>query len=163
MTWQFRRADVRDLEAIMAIETPVFESDAWSQRAMRTELESAHTYYLVAHRLGAPEQIDAYAGILAPRGAHQADIQTIAVAEASRRQGVARVLMNALIFEARDRGAHEVFLEVRADNPAAYELYRTLNFEQIAVRERYYQPDGVDANIMRLTITQPRLSPAVGQ
>jgi hypothetical protein len=42
-------------------------------------------------------------------------------------------------------------------------LYALLNFEQIAVREKYYQPDGVDANIMRLSITEPRLSPAVGQ
>lgn len=170
MTWQLRRAGVADLEAIMAIENPVFGSDAWSRQAMRSELLSPHTYYLVAQALAAPEQIEAYAGIASPQGAPQADIQTIAVLESARRQGVARTLMQSLIAEARDRGAEEVFLEVRADNPGAQQLYTLLSFEQIAVREGYYQPDGVDANIMRLTITEPRPhfsepkpGPAVGQ
>lgn len=163
MTWQLRRAGVADLDAIMAIENPVFDSDAWSRHTMRAELASPHTYYLVAYPLAFPEQIEGYAGIAAPQGAPQADIQTVAVMESARRQGLACALMQSLIAEARDRGAEEIFLEVRADNPGAQQLYTLLNFEQIAVRERYYQPDGVDANIMRFTINEPRLSPAVGQ
>jgi len=31
-------------------------------------------------------------------------------------------------------------------------LYDSLGFEQIAVRVRYYQPDGVDAQVMRVTL-----------
>jgi ribosomal protein S18 acetylase RimI-like enzyme len=57
-----------------------------------------------------------------------------------------------LLLEAKSRGAREVFLEVRADNPVARSLYDSLGFEQIAVRARYYQPDGVDAHIMRVTL-----------
>ena len=147
----------------MAIEFPVFGADAWSRQAMRAELASPHTYYLVAHSLATPDQVDAYAGLLAPQGAAQADIQTIAVAETARRRGLARAIMQALISEAANRGANEVFLEVRADNPHAQHLYSRLDFEQIAVREKYYQPDGIDANIMRVTIREPRVSPAVGQ
>jgi len=45
-----------------------------------------------------------------------------------------------------------VFLEVRADNPGARSLYETLGFAEIAVRPKYYQPDGVDAVIMRLAV-----------
>jgi ribosomal protein S18 acetylase RimI-like enzyme len=62
------------------------------------------------------------------------------------------MLMLALIAEAGIRGAVFVFLEVRADNPAARALYDELGFEQIAVRNQYYQPDGVDAQIMRLAL-----------
>ena len=58
--------------------------------------------------------------------------------------------MLTLVAEAVRRGAGEVFLEVRADNPGARELYRSLGFEEIAVRAKYYQPDGVDAIVMRL-------------
>jgi ribosomal-protein-alanine N-acetyltransferase len=58
----------------------------------------------------------------------------------------------ALLAEAKSRGAREVFLEVRADNPNARSLYDSLGFEEIAVRARYYQPDGVDAQIMRVTL-----------
>ncbi|MGV8969765.1 MAG: ribosomal protein S18-alanine N-acetyltransferase [Microbacteriaceae bacterium] len=159
MTWQMRRAAVSDLDAIMSIETPVFGSDAWPRHAMASELNSAHTYYLVAHRVDTPAVIEGYAGLLAPSGSGQGDIQTIAVAESARRTGLGRLLMLTLVAEARDRGATDVFLEVRADNPSARAMYLALGFENIAVRPQYYQPDGVDAIIMQLTIPEPLVAP----
>lgn len=174
MTWQLRRATVDDLDAIMAIETEVFGTDAWSREQMRGELGDKHGYYLVATRWSSEaethldklddrehdrtERIDAYAGLRAPLREPQADIQTIAVAASARRHGLGRVLMQRMIAEARDRGATELFLEVRADNPNAQALYRSLAFEELAVRPKYYQPDGVDAIVMRLTIPEPKMS-----
>ena len=158
MTWQLRRATADDLDELMAIEHELFGTDAWSRESMAAELADRNGYYLVAFPVGSPQQIDAYAGLRAPRGAPQADIQTIAVVEGARRQGLGRVLMLTLIDEARQRGASELFLEVRADNPGAQALYESLGFEAIAVRPRYYQPDGVDAVIMRLTIPEPKTS-----
>lgn len=160
MTWQLRRATGDDLEAIMAIETTVFAGDAWSTESMRGELADRHGYYLVAFPPGEPERIEAYAGLRAPLRERQADIQTIAVAETARRRGLGRVLMQRMIAEARERGAKELFLEVRADNPSAQSLYDSLGFEAIAVRPKYYQPDGVDAIVMRLTIPEPTVSVA---
>ena len=153
--WQLRRATEDDLIGLMELERSTFVTDAWSERSMRTEVTGEHGYYLVAFDADAPGAIDGYAGLLAPRGAGEADIQTIAVAEHARRRGLGRVLMNALIGEARKRGARQVFLEVRADNPGAQTLYRSLGFEEIGVRPRYYQPDGVDAVVMRLTVPTP--------
>jgi len=154
VTWQLRRATLDDLDAIMAIESTVFENDAWASETMAAELADRHSYYLVAFPPGQPERIDAYAGLRAPVRDPQADIQTIAVVEGARRQGLGRVLMLQLMTEARERGAKELFLEVRDDNPSAQELYRSLGFEQIAVRPKYYQPDGVDAIIMRAPLEQ---------
>ena len=74
MTWQLRRATVADLDAVMALETATFGTDAWSVAAMRSELAAAHTYYLVAVALDR-NSIDGYAGLLAPEGAGQADVQ----------------------------------------------------------------------------------------
>jgi N6-L-threonylcarbamoyladenine synthase/ribosomal-protein-alanine N-acetyltransferase len=68
--------------------------------------------------------------------------------------------MLSLIKEARKRGAREVFLEVRADNPTAQRLYLRLGFEEIGVRPGYYQPDNVDALVMRLRIPEPVMGPA---
>ena len=152
MSWELRRAHADDLDAIMGIETATFNNDAWSPQNMAAELASRHTYYLVAERVG----VEAYAGLYAPRGSDQADIQTIAVGESARRQGLGRVLMQALIGEARERGAREVFLDVRADNPGAQALYLSLGFEQIAERPGYYQPDNVDALVMHLRIPRPQ-------
>jgi ribosomal protein S18 acetylase RimI-like enzyme len=70
------------------------------------------------------------------------------------------VLVQTLLAEARRRGASEVLLEVRADNPSAQRLYRTLGFEGIATRPHYYQPDDVDAVIMRLELAAPMTTPA---
>ncbi|WP_395640601.1 ribosomal protein S18-alanine N-acetyltransferase [Pseudolysinimonas sp.] len=153
MSWALRRATADDLDAIMAIETEMFPTDAWSPELMAAELAGPHGYYLVAQ--AADGTVDGYAGLLAPRGSGQADIQTIAVVPRARRRGLGRTLMLALLNEARRREATEVFLEVRADNPGAQALYAALGFAEIAVRPNYYQPDGVDAVVMRLAVTEP--------
>jgi ribosomal-protein-alanine N-acetyltransferase len=166
-----RRARLEDLDAIMHLERTTFTDDAWPEDAMRREIESPHGYYLVA----VDEPITAsdaatdapgpallgYAGLLAPSGSEQGDIQTIAVAPGSRGLGLGRGLMHALITAARRRHVAELFLEVRADNPIARALYDSLGFEQIGMRPRYYR-DGVDAILMRLTVKPAVARPADG-
>lgn len=153
--YQLRRASADDVPAIMELERSIFVNDAWSERSMRSEVTGEHGYYLVAFEPETPGRIDGYAGLLAPRGGAEGDIQTIAVAPHARRRGLGRTLMLALIDETRHRGARELFLEVRADNPGAQSLYRELGFAEIGVRPRYYQPDGVDAIVMRLAVPNP--------
>ncbi|MEN0086553.1 MAG: ribosomal protein S18-alanine N-acetyltransferase [Leifsonia sp.] len=153
--YQLRRAQADDVPAIMELERSIFVNDAWSERSMLSEVTGEHGYYLVAFEPETPDRIDGYAGLLAPRGGAEGDIQTIAVALHARRRGLGRTLMLALIAETRRRGARELFLEVRADNPGAQALYRELGFEEIGVRPRYYQPDGVDAIVMRLAVPNP--------
>lgn len=156
--WRLRRATEDDLDAIMAIEETVFVGDAWSRQNMRAELVGPHGYYLVAQPPG-EDRIEAYAGLFAPQGSPTGDIQTIAVAPHSRRQGLGRVLMLQLLNEARRRGAREVFLDVRHDNESAQSLYRSLGFEAISRRKGYYQ-GGVDAIVMRVTLPEPQVRPA---
>ncbi|QHC57072.1 ribosomal protein S18-alanine N-acetyltransferase [Rathayibacter tanaceti] len=133
----------------MAIEESEFAGDAWSRGMMAEEIRSRHTRYLVAEQEGA---VVGYAGLLCPVGAHEGDVQTIAVVSSSRGAGLGRCLLQALLRAARERGAREVFLEVRADNPVAQALYRSEGFDEIGVRPAYYQPDGVDALVMRLPL-----------
>ena len=148
MTWRLRPATVDDLDAIDALETATFPTDAWSRTMLQAELTGPHGHYLAA--VDAAGTLIGYAGLLAPRGSGQADVQTIAVAASARRQGVGGALLDALLAEARQRRAHDVFLEVRADNPAAETLYVGRGFERIGIRPAYYQPDGVDAVIMKV-------------
>ncbi|MCU1637026.1 MAG: N(6)-L-threonylcarbamoyladenine synthase TsaD [Cryobacterium sp.] len=159
MTWQLRHATRDDVDAIMVLETSIFGNDAWSADMMTRDVANPSCYYLVAFRPDEPGKIVAYAGVLAPPRGLEGDIQTIAVSEAARGRGLGRVLMLTLIAEARKRGARHLFLEVRADNPSAQRLYRRLGFEEIGVRRGYYQPDDVDAIVMRLVI--PASEPAL--
>ncbi|WP_241489296.1 ribosomal protein S18-alanine N-acetyltransferase [Leucobacter celer] len=147
-----REAAVDDLDAIWGIESAVFGAEAWSCEMMREELTADHRYYLVlADAAGA---VQGYAGLLVV--GTEGDIQTIAVAPEARGGGHGRRLMNALLDEAARRGVREVFLEVRADNPVAQALYRSLGFAEIGVRPRYYQPEGVDAVVMKLEMKDRR-------
>ncbi|MFG3435680.1 ribosomal protein S18-alanine N-acetyltransferase [Nonomuraea sp. NPDC047897] len=134
-----------DLPAVMAIERATFPLDAWSEGMMRGELaEQPRTrHYVVAVIDG---EIVGYAGLAA--AADQADVQTIAVLEAHQRTGIGGAMLAELLGEARRRGAREVFLEVRSDNPRARAVYEHFGFEEIGTRRRYYD-DGTDAIMMR--------------
>ena len=144
-----RRATPDDLGSIMALERASFPTDAWSDAMMREELSSSHGWYVVDDEAG---RVVGYAGLRAVRGGRDADIQTIAIAEASRGRGRGRTLLRALLGEAAERGVHDVFLEVRADNPVAQALYASEGFLEAGRRARYYQPDDVDAVVMRLDV-----------
>lgn len=146
---RLRDAELADLDAIMALERATFPTDAWSRDLMAAELASPHTAYLVVE---SGDVLVGYAGLSAPAGAAQADIQTIAVDPTRRRLGIGTLLMGRLLAAASARGADEVLLEVRADNPGAEGLYRRHGFARIAVRPRYYQPDDVDAIVMRVDL-----------
>ena len=141
-----RESTVEDLPKIMALEEASFLNDAWSEEMMRAELEASHTYYLVAFD---GDELVGYAGLSKLTGSDQADIQTIAVAESKRGLGIGRQLMYALTARAKSLGANEIFLEVRADNSIAQKLYKVFGFKQIGIRKKYYQPDDVDAFVMK--------------
>ncbi|NUW40736.1 ribosomal protein S18-alanine N-acetyltransferase [Nonomuraea rhodomycinica] len=134
-----------DLPAVMAIERTTFPHDAWSEGMMRGELaEQPRTrHYVVAL---VDEVIVGYAGLAA--AADQADVQTIAVLQAHQGTGVGGAMLAELLCEARRRGAREIFLEVRDDNPRARGVYEHFGFEEIGIRRRYYD-DGTDAIMMR--------------
>lgn len=161
---RLRRAVPQDLDDVMFVEHAAFPTDAWSSSQMAGELWSPHGYYVVVETTddGAPTVVG-YAGLSSLAGNPVADVQTIAVSAEHRGRGIGKVLFTELLDEARRRDVHEVFLEVRADNPVAQAMYAAAGFERIAVRPRYYQPDGVDAWVMRAELpVTPGASAGVG-
>ncbi|MCH6469420.1 ribosomal protein S18-alanine N-acetyltransferase [Sinomonas terrae] len=144
-----------DVPAVHALEKVLFPMDAWPEHMFRDELSQPETrrYYVVEEHGpdGAP-RIVAYAGVMCVPPI--ADVQTIAVVPEREGQGIGSAVLTELIAEARRRGAHDVLLEVRADNPRAQGLYRGFGFTQIHTRRRYYR-DGVDAHIMQLPLERP--------
>ena len=161
-SFTIRVAAESDLDEIMRIENESFQSDAWSVQNMHDEIVGAEKFYVVAYSTEDEKTLIGYAGLAKSVATSQGDIQTIAVSNEHRSKGLGRELMNRLIAECRRVRISEVFLEVRADNPIAQELYVKLGFEQIDLRKRYYQPDNVDAIVMRLTLeAQSNLEPIV--
>ena len=149
MSHQIRIATESDLDQIMQIETACFGNDAWSKSNMKSELLAPYTTYVVAEE---DNSLIGYAGLSKLANSESADIQTIAVSDSHRGQGIGRALMENLLAYAREQGAKEVFLEVREDKPTPQSLYSSLGFVTIDRRENYYQPDGVAAIVMRLDL-----------
>jgi ribosomal-protein-alanine N-acetyltransferase len=83
-----------------------------------------------------------------------AEILTIAIDPAWRRQGVARSLLIRAMEDAASRGAEALFLEVGVRNDAAHELYKRLGFTRTGRRPKYYTtPDGPeDAIVMKRSL-----------
>lgn len=82
----------------------------------------------------------------------EAHIMTIATHPDFRRQGLGRRLLEAMIGHARDAGAIEITLEVRAGNHAAQAMYAMMGFVVVGVRKRYYTDNGEDAVLMTLFV-----------
>ncbi|MGH9410995.1 MAG: ribosomal protein S18-alanine N-acetyltransferase [Vicinamibacterales bacterium] len=75
-------------------------------------------------------------------------INTVAVAPAERRKGLATALLMRVIEEAAAAGAIRATLEVRASNAAALATYARLGFRVAAVRPGYYVKPDEDALIL---------------
>lgn len=68
----------------------------------------------------------------------EAELLTIAVLPARRREGVGRELLLAAMDIARRSGAAKMHLEVAADNAPARRLYESAGFEKVGARAKYY-------------------------
>lgn len=155
MTAVIRSMTFDDIAAVNALEQALFPVDAWPLQMFHDELNQTETrsYYVAEDADG---RVVGYAGLMCVLPI--ADVQTIAVAPDAEGSGIGSALLATLIDEAKLRGAEDVLLEVRDDNPRAQRLYRWFGFEQIHVRPRYYR-DGADALIMRLALSAWNGSP----
>ncbi|WP_434993290.1 ribosomal protein S18-alanine N-acetyltransferase [Arthrobacter sp. Ld5] len=145
MSFLLRDLAFEDIEAIGRLENELFPTDAWPLEMFYTEFFQPDTRrYLVAEVDG---DAVGYAGLMVIDTT--ADIQTIGVLPRFEGRGIGRALLTELLHEARRRGADNVMLEVRADNPRAQALYERFGFRRIHTRKKYYR-DGVDAWVMRL-------------
>ena len=146
MSVPIREARVGDVGAVMVIERDSFPTDAWSEAAMRSTFAEGDAFVAEDER-----GVVGYAAMLAPDGG-DADVLTIAVAAPARGEGTGAALLDRMVATAALRRVRRVFLEVRADNPVAQHLYASRGFAPVGRRSRYYQPDGVDAVVMRLDL-----------
>ena len=134
-------ATAGDLDAIHVLETAAFPSP-WRRELFEGELRASGRLALTAKKQGA---LIGY--VFAMWFFDEMHVNKIAVEEHERRQGIALELMNRCIAFARAQGVRTISLEVRKTNEGAQEFYRSLDFEPLYLRPRYY-PDGEGAVVM---------------
>lgn len=119
-------------------------ADPWSEQSIASELHNPLSVWLVAQQ---GQTLLGYVG--SQTCLDETDMMNIAVFPASRRQGVARALIDALVSALRERGSKQLTLEVRASNGPARQLYESLGFLQVGLRKNYYRNPKEDALILR--------------
>ncbi len=78
----------------------------------------------------------------------ECELEGIAVAPAHQGRGLGRALLVAVMAAARDYGAVQMRLEVRAGNSRAITLYRKQGFATTGTRPLYYDNPVEDATLM---------------
>ena len=119
----------------------------WNPEEFASLLGDAHVFGFIGRQVGHPEAPPA-GFVLARLAAGEAEILTLAVARAHRRQGLGWLLMDAALRQLHGERAETLFLEVDETNAPAVALYRRLGFAQVGLRANYYQGPGGRANAL---------------
>lgn len=134
---------------------------AWGWDAYHKELHSGDDVIMLVARnssrsgkAGArPGRKHAIAGFIVSRlVSGELHVNNVAVRPEFQRQGIAAMLLEAVIRESHAAGARVAFLEVRAGNVAAQGLYQRCGFQVTGLRRRYYREPVEDALLMSLLL-----------
>lgn len=142
--------DSDDLPRVMDIEIASY-STPWGEDTFRGLIRRNDADLLVGELDGV---IAGYAVFWAVTD--QGELGNIAVAPEFRGQGIAKRLLDAVLLVAQQRIVREVFLEVRASNDTARELYRKRGFVEIDRRRNYYSEPTEDALVMSIRLRNRR-------
>jgi [ribosomal protein S18]-alanine N-acetyltransferase len=134
-----------DVAEVVAIERCSYQFP-WSEGIFRDCLRVGY----VCRVATVERHLSAY-GVMSV-GAGEAHILNLCVGEAFRCRGVGKLLLGSLVERAAASGMANAFLEVRPSNTAAIRLYLSMGFEQVGMRQGYYQASGgrEDAAVLKL-------------
>ena len=153
MKAMIRPATVHDAAILADLHRQCFDP-GWIRESFAELLSDGATFGFLG-RTGSAA-FDAF--VLARAVAGEGEILSLATLPAARRQGLARLLLNAAVGEIGRRGGRALFLEVAEHNRAALRLYESTGFVRVGARPAYYStstapPAG--ALILRREIAAP--------
>ena len=136
-----------DVETVLSIESRVFTTPWQADTFLSLIGRPSAELWVMEHSVAG---IVAYAVLWCILD--QAELANIAVRSEYRGQGFASRLLERVLQIAEGRGIETIYLEVRASNTQALEVYERFGFSQVGVRERYYDKPKEDALVMRLVL-----------
>lgn len=143
----YRQPIALDIPVLATYEKELFPYSPWSTAQFKEEFAGIPTTRFMSVAEDG-DTIVGYCGVFVPAPGIEADILTVAVLPAYRRQGIAREFMRQIEAYAVERQASAMMLEVELANESAIKLYESLGYMKISVRMDYYGP-GKDAHVMR--------------
>lgn len=140
-----KRCTSESLDEVYKIEEAAF-SDPLKKETMAKDMER-ESYYCYALFDDAPKAFVSYEKVF-----DEGQIISVATLPCCRRQGYAKKLFKEVLQLAKRDGIALFTLEVRSDNKAALELYKSFGFKEVGVRKNYYKNPLCDAILMDLHI-----------
>lgn len=119
------------LDAVLEVEKQAY-SHPWTRGNFTDAMASGNQIQLL---LGGEQLLGYFVAML---GVEEAHLLNLTVAPDFQRQGWAQVLLDALALWARGQGAQWLWLEVRASNRRARQIYEANGFQRVGERKRYY-------------------------
>ncbi len=154
--WSIRPAVDAELAQIVLLERETSTAPHWAWADYAPLLHSEHTAAVRRSLFVAADGrvVHGFAvGKIIGFGPHsEAELESVVVQAAMRRQGLGSALCRAVMDWARADGAHNIALEVRAGSARALKLYGGLGFVAVGRRPRYYQDPAEDAILMHCAI-----------
>jgi ribosomal-protein-alanine N-acetyltransferase len=143
----YRQPIALDIPVLATYEKELFPYSPWSTAQFKEEFAGIPTTRFMSVAEDG-NTIVGYCGVFVPAPGIEADILTVAVLPAYRRQGIAKEFMRQIEAYAVEKEASAMMLEVELSNESAIKLYQSLGYMKISVRMDYYGP-GKDAHVMR--------------
>jgi ribosomal-protein-alanine N-acetyltransferase len=140
----FRRLELRDLNAIEAIERDSYPTP-WSRSMFAGELAKPSSISLGAFE---PETEELLGYLIISRYVDAWHVMNLAVAPKYRRRRIAASLLDRLFELTSNEGRRGYTLEVRVSNDVAIKLYEQAGFKARGIRRGYYTDNREDALIM---------------
>ena len=150
---KLRAGHRRDLEALVALEQAVFDTDILSRRSFRRFIAGSSATLMVAEAGG---ELAGYVLVLYPPGSTRARLYSIAVAPHIGRRGVGPLLLAAAEQAARRRGRRAMRLEVHEHNSRAIARYEKSGYRLFGRHRRYYDDRGDALRFEKTLGLEPR-------
>lgn len=144
MKYELRELSSVDIPFVAEIEKACF-STPWSENTLSSELKNPLNKFFGAF---SGNDLIGYIGFQTV--ADETSVFNVAVAPDFRRNGIGKALVGKMIGEAEKSGVNAIFLEVRASNLPAINLYESEGFVFFGLRKNYYDDPKENAFILRL-------------
>lgn len=156
----YRNLQTRDFLALQRLLPTLLPGD-WSLPALQRLLISTHLCRVLVR--ADPAGSDTLLGFVEfSTVLDECELLNLAVDRAAQGRGLGRMLLQAMLEEARDAGCGRCLLEVRRSNDAAIALYVSEGFELDGIRKAYYPPQPGSAgaeDALLYSLTLPAAAP----
>ena len=142
---QLQDVTFADVHLCAALDSLCFDAHCFSAEMIASLISSPQVFGFKLIEDGTPVgySLISYVG-------EEGEILTIGIHPEKQGQGLGRVLLQAMLEKAYNKGVENIYLEVRESNVAAQNLYASFGGVQVGLRKNYYENPKENAKVLHI-------------